>query len=183
MIHHTAPIQAVLLMVFFLSIGLLVDFNFILDNLVAVLLIVTFVAGLKTGLNILVIGLLGQPWPRAILAGTLLAQLGEFSFVLAALGLHAGAITDGTHRLIVAVTVLSLLGSPFWLEAARRLHRVALLGVTSGRETLRVTFGREAMALAGSAARAGIVVAAWSGTLWQLISRLVQVIRNKPPSG
>jgi CPA2 family monovalent cation:H+ antiporter-2 len=167
MIHHTAPIQAILLMVFFLSIGLLIDFNYILDNLVTVLSIVAFVAVLKTGLNILVIGFLGQPWPRAILAGALLAQLGEFSFVLAALGLEANAIDDGTHRLIVAVTVLSLLGSPFWLETARRLHRVALLGVTSGRETLRVTYGQEVTALASSTGRAGTWLSRWAGSLWQ----------------
>lgn len=167
MIHHTVPIQAILLMVFFLSIGLLVDFVYIWDNLATVLLIVAFVAIFKTGLNILVIGFLGQPWPRAILAGALLAQLGEFSFILAALGLATGAIADETHRLIVSVTVLSLLGSPFWLETARRLHRVALLGVTSGRETLRVTFGREATVLTDSAGAARSFLARWASALRQ----------------
>ena len=170
MIHHTAPIQAILLMVFFLSIGLLIDFDYILDNLVTVLSIVAFVAVLKTGLNILVIGFLGQPWPRAILAGTLLAQLGEFSFVLAALGLEVDAIDGDTYRLIVAVTVLSLLGSPFWLETARRLHRVALLGVTSGRETLRVTFGQEVMGIIRSAGRAGTWLARSSSVLWRRLA-------------
>jgi CPA2 family monovalent cation:H+ antiporter-2 len=168
MIHHTAPIQAILLMVFFLSIGLLIDFPYILDNLATVLLIVAFVAVLKTGLNILVIGFLGQPWPRAILAGALLAQLGEFSFVLAALGLETGAIADETYRLIVSVTVLSLLGSPFWLETARRLHRVALLGITSGRETLRVSFGGEVVALTSSTER-----------LWALATRLASALRRR----
>jgi len=182
MIHHTAPIQAILLMVFFLSIGLLIDFKFILANLATVLLIVAFVAVLKTGLNILVLGLLGQPWPRAILAGALLAQLGEFSFVLAALGLEAGAIADETYRLIVAVTVLSLLGSPFWLEAARRLHSVALLGITSGREALRVTFGREVLALAGSTGRAGAMVATWAGGLWRRGGGAAPPRGDEPPA-
>jgi CPA2 family monovalent cation:H+ antiporter-2 len=154
MIHHTGPIQAVLLMVFFLSIGLLLDFAYIWNNLGTVVLIVLFVAVLKTGLNVVFIRVMGQPWPRAFLSGVLLAQLGEFSFVLAALGLSAGAIDDASHRLIVAVTVLSLLASPFWLATARRLHGVALLGITSGRETLRLTFGPEARALARSSARA-----------------------------
>jgi len=153
MIHHTGPIQAVLLMVFFLSIGLLLDFAYIWDNLGTVALIVLFVAVLKTGLNVVFIRIMGQPWPRAFLAGALLAQLGEFSFVLAALGLSAGAIGDASHRLIVAVTVLSLLASPFWLATARRLHGIALLGITSGRETLRLTFGPEARALVRSSAR------------------------------
>ena len=153
MIHHTGPIQAVLLMVFFLSIGLLLDFAYIWDNLGTVALIVLFVAVLKTGLNVVFIRIMGQPWPRAFLSGVLLAQLGEFSFVLAALGLSAGAIGDASHRLIVAVTVLSLLASPFWLATARRLHGIALLGITSGRETLRLTFGPEARALVRSSAR------------------------------
>jgi CPA2 family monovalent cation:H+ antiporter-2 len=154
MIHHTAPIQAVLLMVFFLSIGLLLDFAYIWNNLGSVISIVFFVAVLKTALNVVFIRIMGQPWPRAFLSGAVLAQLGEFSFVLAALGLSAGAIDDESHRLIVAVTVLSLLASPFWLGTARRLHGVALLGITSGRETLRLTFGPEALALARSSLRA-----------------------------
>ncbi|MHA1600362.1 MAG: cation:proton antiporter [Alphaproteobacteria bacterium] len=181
MIHHTAPIQSILLMVFFLSIGLLIDFDYILDNFVTVISIVAFVAVLKTGLNILVIGFLGQPWPRAILAGALLAQLGEFSFVLAALGLEAAAIDDDTHRLIVAVTVLSLLGSPFWLETARRLHQAALLGVTSGRETLRVTFGGEATALASSAGRVKTWLARWTGAMWRWGSERQWPRRKRPP--
>ncbi len=168
MIHHTGPIQAVLLMVFFLSIGLLLDFAYIWNNLGTVVLIVLFVAVLKTALNVVFIRVMGQPWPHAFLSGALLAQLGEFSFVLAALGLSAGAIDDASHRLIVAVTVLSLLASPFWLATARRLHGVALLGITSGRETLRLTFGPEARALARSSARAesAATQAARSASRW-----------------
>ncbi len=178
MIHHTGPIQAVLLMVFFLSIGLLLDFAYIWNNLGTVVLIVLFVAVLKTALNVVFIRVMGQPWPRAFLSGAVLAQLGEFSFVLAALGLSAGAIDDASHRLIVAVTVLSLLASPFWLATARRLHGVALLGITSGRETLRLTFGPEARALARSSARAesAATQAARSASRW-LGARL----RRTPP--
>lgn len=154
MIQQMMPIQAVLLMVFFLSIGLLIDFAYIWENLVAVLVIVAFVAIAKTALNVLLIRALGESWPRAFLSGALLAQLGEFSFVLAALGLSAGAIGDPAYRSIVAVTVLSLLGSPFWLETARRVHRLTLLGITSWRETLRLTFGQEASAVRRSTARA-----------------------------
>ncbi len=168
MIRHTGPIQAVLLMVFFLSIGLLMDFAYIWENLGTVALIVLFVAVLKTALNIVFIRLLGQDWPRAFMSGVLLAQLGEFSFVLAALGLGAGVIAGEEYRLIVAVTVLSLLASPFWLATARRLHRIALLGITSGRETVRLAFGPEALALARSTGRAEtlMIEMASSATRW-----------------
>jgi len=143
MIRHTAPVQAILLMIFFLSIGLLMDLGYIWDNLLTVIVIVTFVALFKTALNIVVIRALGETWPRAFLSGALLAQLGEFSFILAALGLSIGAVGWENHRLLVAVTVISLAFSPIWLEVARRLHRVALLGVTSGSETVRLTLGPE----------------------------------------
>ena len=155
MMHYTAPIQSVLLMVFFLTIGLLMDLRYIWENIGTVVLIVTFVATLKTALNIFVIRAMGETWPRAFLSGVMLAQLGEFSFILAALGLTAGVISPEEHRLLVAVTVLSLMGSPIWLEAARRLHRIALLGITSGRETLRLTLGPEASALGRSGGRIG----------------------------
>lgn len=150
MIHYTEPIQAVLLMVFFLTIGLLIDIQYIWANLGTVLMLVFFVAVLKTALNIVLIRALGETWPRAFLSAVLLAQLGEFSFILAAQGLAVAAIGGEGHRLLVAVTVLSLVMSPVWLEAARRLHRVALLGITSGRETLRLTLGPEALALGRS---------------------------------
>ncbi|WP_420345190.1 cation:proton antiporter [Pelagibius sp.] len=161
MMHYTAPIQSVLLMVFFLTIGLLMDLGYIWENLGTVVLIVTFVAILKTALNIVVIRAMGETWPRAFLSGVMLAQLGEFSFILAALGLTAGVISPEEHRLLVAVTVLSLIGSPIWLEAARRLHRIALLGITSGRETLRLTLGPEAMALGRSGGRIGGRIGDW----------------------
>jgi CPA2 family monovalent cation:H+ antiporter-2 len=174
MIHHTGPIQAVLLMVFFLSIGLLLDFAYIWNHLGTVVSIVLFVAVLKTGLNVVFIRIMGQPWPRAFLSGAVLAQLGEFSFVLAALGLSAGAIDDESHRLIVAITVLSLMASPFWLATARRLHGVALLGITSGRETLRLTFGPEAKALVRSSARAESLVG-------QMVRWTGARLRRRPP--
>jgi CPA2 family monovalent cation:H+ antiporter-2 len=154
MIHHTAPIQSVLMMAFFLSIGLLIDLRFIWENVWTVLAVVVFITVFKTALNVGLLGLLGESWPSAFLSGVLLAQIGEFSFILAALGMSIGSVSPENYRLIVAVTVLSLVISPFWLETARRLHRVALMGVTSPRETLRLTYGKEASALVRSTRRA-----------------------------
>ncbi|MFQ5939821.1 MAG: cation:proton antiporter [Alphaproteobacteria bacterium] len=144
MIQSTRPIQSVLMMVFFLSIGLLIDFRFIWDNLGEVLLLLLVVTVLKTALNVGILRALRQPWPRAFLSGVLLAQIGEFSFLLADTGTAVGLIGADNYRLVIAVTVLSLATSPFWLGSARRLHRIAMLGVTSGREILRLLYGSEA---------------------------------------
>ena len=147
MSRQVAPIQSILLMVFFLSIGMLLDARYIWNNLGLVFLLVLFVALFKTAFNIALIRFLGESWPRAFLSGAILAQLGEFSFILAALGVGVGVLGDDDYRLVVSVTVISLFTSPFWLFTARRLQQIMQLGITSGAETMRLTYGPEVNAL------------------------------------
>ncbi|MDA0220901.1 MAG: cation:proton antiporter [Proteobacteria bacterium] len=125
MLRATLPIQGVLLMVFFLSIGLLIDLDFIWANIGEIVVMLLLVTLGKTALNVGVLRFLKEPWPRAWLGGVALGQVGEFSFVLAALGLSVGAISQDGYRLFVAVIALSLVISPLWLDSARRLHRLA----------------------------------------------------------
>ena len=156
------PIQSILMMVFFVSIGLLVDLRYILDDILEVLVVLVLVMLFKTAFNVLVLRALGEPWARAYFAGVLLGQIGEFSFLLAAIGLTAGVIDPAHHRLIVAVTVLSLAASPFWMASARRIERIALAGVTSGPAVFRLLYGSQAQQLLRAAARRGARVAAFT---------------------
>lgn len=141
--HEVKPVQSILMMVFFLSIGLLIDLNYIWDNLGAVLAILFFVTVFKTALNVGLIRLLGQPWPVAVVSGIVLAQIGEFSFLLAAVGVGANVIPPETSRLVVAVAVLSLLMSPLWTVTARRLHGLASVGIETIGEVWYVAWGSE----------------------------------------
>ena len=154
MVAVTQPIQSILLMVFFLSIGLLLDIDYIWENLGAVLFLFFLVAVFKTVLNVTVLGLLGQSWQHAFLAGIMLAQIGEFSFVLAGIGAGSGVIGEAERRLIVAVTVLSLSLSPLWVLTGRRLQKLAHDGVTESRELMRLVFAPEAEAIQDAAAEA-----------------------------
>jgi len=137
------PIQSVLMMVFFLSIGLLIDLNYIWTHLGAVLAILFMVTVFKTVLNVGVIRALGQPWHVAVMSGIVLAQIGEFSFLLAGVGVTSGVIPPETSRLVVAVTVLSLLLSPLWTLTARRLHGMASDGYDTMGEVWTMAWGRE----------------------------------------
>lgn len=129
--HHAAePIQTILLMVFFLSVGLLIDLNFIRENWVHVLIVLTIVTVLKTAANILILHWLGEPWERSFHSGVVMGQVGEFSFILAAMGLSVHVITADGYRLMIAVIALSLLISPMWLMIARRLHDMAIQRLT-----------------------------------------------------
>jgi CPA2 family monovalent cation:H+ antiporter-2 len=106
---------------FFVSIGMLVDVRFIGAHWPVVLTLVVLVLVSKTAINTLVLRMLGDPWPRSVYAGALLAQIGEFSYVLAAVGLQAGLVGTADYQLAVAVISLSLVASPAWIHLARRL--------------------------------------------------------------
>jgi CPA2 family monovalent cation:H+ antiporter-2 len=138
--HGAQPIQAVLLMVFFLSVGLLLDVGFLWENIGQVLFLVAMVLVFKTLLNIAGLRLLGLDWPRVVLSSVMLAQVGEFSFVLAGMGLHLGLLDAATGQLVVAVTVLSLAVTPLWVGVARRLGQPGMPLKTLG-DVLRGLFG------------------------------------------
>lgn len=146
MVRSTMPIQSVLMVVFFLSIGLLIDLTFIWNNLGTVLLLLLTVTLIKTAVNIGVLRLLREPWPHAFVAGILLAQIGEFSLIISQVAQDRSIIDEEAGQLIVAVIAFSLLMSPLWIAIARRLLRVILLSVTSLRGTLEAIETRRMVA-------------------------------------
>lgn len=118
------PIFNILIMVFFLSVGLLIDFAFLLEHLWQVLALLLAAMTLKTVVNVGSLRVLGLSWRHAVFVGATLGQIGEFSFVLAAIGLAAGAIGGEAHKMVVLVIALSLVATPLWMMALRRLGRL-----------------------------------------------------------
>jgi CPA2 family monovalent cation:H+ antiporter-2 len=130
------PIQSLLLVVFFLSIGLLIDLDFIAANIWLVLAAALLVVVLKTVLNILLLRVTGSEPKTALIAGLSMAQVGEFSFVLAAAGFASGALGSDIYRLAIAVTAISLLVSPVWFNLMERVENMASEGLGSYKEAL-----------------------------------------------
>jgi CPA2 family monovalent cation:H+ antiporter-2 len=124
MIRAMEPIQSLLVMMFFLSIGLLVDLAFVSTHLGTVLLLVGFVFLLNSVINVLALRAVGERWRIAFLAGFALAQVGEFAFVLSQTAVSNRLIGEEAQRVVVAVIALTMIASPLWLELARRLHAV-----------------------------------------------------------
>jgi len=142
-IAATRPIQSVLIMVFFLSIGLLIDLDFIVANLWTVILFVLAVLVIKSIVNVVLLRLIGQPWEFAFPGGLMMAQIGEFSFVLAATGFANGALDADAYRLAIAVIAVSLLASPVWMISVRRFHAVAQDGISDFRAALSEVYAGE----------------------------------------
>jgi CPA2 family monovalent cation:H+ antiporter-2 len=143
MLHATKPIQSILMMVFFLSVGLLLDYKFIWHNLGKVMTLLVFITLGKTAFNIFILHIFRQPWPRAFLAGLVLSQMGEFAFLLTTVGLDTKLISAEGAQLVISLATLSLALSPFWLMAARRLHDLAPSGIKTLNQLLTTVYGPE----------------------------------------
>ncbi len=142
-IAATHPIQSILVVVFFLSIGLLIDLHFILANLGTVIFFVVAVLAVKTAVNLVLLRLVRQPWEMAFPAGLVIAQIGEFSFVLAATAVVNGSLSGDAYRLAIAVIAVSLLISPLWMISVRRFHTVARNGISDFRAALSEVYAGE----------------------------------------
>ncbi len=125
------PIQSLLLVVFFLSIGLLIDGRYILDNLLLVSGASIGIVMFKTALNIVLLRLNGLDRNEAIEAGLAQAQIGEFSFILASAALASGVFSRDAFNLAIAVTAASLVISPLWAVIARAVHRRAQAAIAN----------------------------------------------------
>jgi CPA2 family monovalent cation:H+ antiporter-2 len=124
LIETTKPIQSILIMFFFLSIGLLLDISFILTDWKFVLLVLLLIAVGKTLINMFVLRSLKLGWSQSFMIGAMISQLGEFAFLLSKEASSAGLITQHIEKHIISITVLSLTISPLWQILANKVHRI-----------------------------------------------------------
>ncbi len=142
-IPATQPVQSLLIVVFFLSIGLLIDLKFVAENWALLLLFVFGVIVIKSVLNVAILHLAGEKWETAFPAGIIMSQVGEFSFVTAAVGLRTSVIDFSAYQIVISVIAFSLLISPFWLITVRRFHEVAHKGINNFRLALAEVYEDE----------------------------------------
>lgn len=123
-LSEIVPLRDVFGLLFFASAGMLLDPRFVMDNGAAVISVVTVVIVGKAvifGLLARGFGYVGSvPWIVAL--G--LPQVGEFSFVLARVGLQIGAISDEVYTLVLTTALATMVISPLLARAATPLFRV-----------------------------------------------------------
>jgi monovalent cation:H+ antiporter-2, CPA2 family len=120
------PVQSILLFVFFLSVGLLIDLNYLIQQAWIIGAALVVVTGGKTVLNFILLTLGRKNFDTAFATSLFLSPVGEFSFVIAGAGLTAGALSPAGHKLAIAVIAMSLLASPIFFLLARLAHRLAV---------------------------------------------------------
>lgn len=120
------PFKDIFTSFFFVSIGMLLDISFVLENFSLVVASVLMVIVIKT----LVAGgtgfLLGHTFQGTILIGLSLSQVGEFSFILAKLGFDNAILSDFFYQLFLAVAVITMAFTPFMIRLAKPVTKSLL---------------------------------------------------------
>ena len=117
------PFRVVLVALFFVSVGMLIDPQFLVTHGSMILSLVAAVFVTNWLVNAAILRTLGRTWRHSLYVGVLLSQIGEFSFILAAVGRQAEIITEFAYQATIGVIVLTLLASPLLIAAARPLHQ------------------------------------------------------------
>lgn len=119
--HALEPLKIVFVALLFVSMGMLIDLNFVQQNLLLLMTLLVGVLLTNTFINALILKGLGNNWSNSLYSGALLSQIGEFSFVLATVGLQVGLINDFSYQTTIALIALSLLVSPLWIKTSKGL--------------------------------------------------------------
>jgi CPA2 family monovalent cation:H+ antiporter-2 len=127
-LNMSEPVEAILLFVFFLSVGLLIDLSYLQRQIWVIAAALVVVTGGRTFLNFVLLMLAGEKFHTAAVTALILSPVGEFSFVIAGAGLAMGALSADGYKLAIAVIAMSLLASPIFFLFARVCHRKATTG-------------------------------------------------------
>jgi glutathione-regulated potassium-efflux system protein KefB len=140
------PFRSILLGLFFLSVGMLLNLHLVAERPLFVVGIAAAVIATKTSIIALINRLFGGGWASSLRLGLLLSQAGEFGFVLFAQATAARLIVPEAASLFGAIVTLSMATTPFlmrfidWLEA-REVKREDLDGPELSPETSAIVVG------------------------------------------
>ncbi|AKG20533.1 cation:proton antiporter domain-containing protein [Calothrix sp. 336/3] len=113
---YVEPLRDIFASLFFVAIGMLIDPVFLWNNLELILGLVALVFLGKFLIVTPLVKLFRYPWKTALIAGFGLAQIGEFSFVLASEGQTLGLVSRRIYLLILGTTAVTLVLTPFVLR-------------------------------------------------------------------
>ena len=128
--HHAlgniVPFRDVFTSLFFVSIGMLLDLTFLIQQPDHLALISVAVIFGKTVVVTLVVLVLGFPLRTAVIVGLTLSQVGEFSFLLARVGVDHGLLVGDTFQLFLAVAVITMGATPLIMSFAPKVADLAV---------------------------------------------------------
>ncbi len=169
------PFRDILLGLFFVTIGMLLDVRVVIDNAWVSVLLVSLVLA-KTALILGLSRLFGAPSGVAIRAGLALGACGEFGFVILSYASGSGLLEPHVLQPVLAAMVLSMLIAPFvierseaivrrwsateWMGRAMQLHTIAVQSMAADQHVVICGYGRSGQNLARFLEHEGVPVIA-----------------------
>ncbi len=161
---YIKPFRDVLLGLFFITIGMLLNPALIVERFVAIAAVFVVLLGLKFGVVYALGRAFGNAKPTALRASLALAPAGEFGFVLMALAAREGSLPPGELQVLLAASLLSMLVAPLliarmdrivlyfvaseWTSRAVALHDLAVKAMATRGHVIVCGYGRSGQALA-----------------------------------
>ena len=142
--HVVLPVKDLFGSVFFISVGMMVDPGVLVTYWGEILLLaVVVIAGMIIfgSLGMLVTG---QSLKVAIESGFTLTQIGEFSFIIASLGMSLGVLQPSLYPIIVAVSVITIFTTPYFIKMARPAYDRLLPHLPQGLHFLIERYSKQA---------------------------------------
>jgi CPA2 family monovalent cation:H+ antiporter-2 len=127
--HHTEPLQDIFTVLFFVSVGMLVDPMVLVHQPIQVAAVLAVIMLVKPAIVFVTLRVLGQPMDTARVIAAGLAQIGEFSFIVAALGVELHLLPEAGQGLILTGAMLAITLNPlaFRLIAPRVIPGSAMI--------------------------------------------------------
>jgi CPA2 family monovalent cation:H+ antiporter-2 len=185
--NETLPLRDAFAVLFFVSVGMLFDPKIVIEQPLPLLATIAIIMFGKSLAAYVIVRLFGHPTSTALTISASLAQIGEFSFILAGLGVALGLLPEEGRDLILAGAIISIMLNPLVFAQMERLapHRPQAAGVPGATpaENISVTnlinhaivigYGR-----VGSLVGAGLGRARWPFLAIEEIPELAEAARR-----
>ena len=123
-IRLVEPVKNLFGAIFFVSVGMLVDPNILISYAIPIAILVIAILAGQGIFGTLGFMLSGQPLKTAMRCGFSMAQIGEFAFIIASLGLSLGVISEFLYPVVVAVSVITTFLTPYMIRAAEPAYTI-----------------------------------------------------------
>ena len=123
-IHLVEPVKNLFGAIFFVSVGMLVEPKVLLDYAFPIITITLAILAGQAIFGSFGYLLSGQPLKTAMKCGFSMAQIGEFAFIIASLGLSLGVIGDFLYPVVVAVSVITTFLTPYMIRFAEPCYGI-----------------------------------------------------------
>ncbi|MDX5628134.1 MULTISPECIES: YbaL family putative K(+) efflux transporter [unclassified Brenneria] len=110
--HDTLPLRDAFAVLFFVSVGMLFDPMILINEPIAVLVTLAIIVFGKSAAAFMLVRLFGHSKRTALTISASLAQIGEFAFILAGLGIALGLLSQEGRSLVLAGAILSIMINP-----------------------------------------------------------------------